>query len=157
MAEKHIYLVPTDGTADEFEAMVLGDRKPSPEEKAQMDKEWGAQVLPSRDRLQRARKFGVPIAMGSDMYLSIPHQTRGEASLNVLQAYADDGMPPMEVIQTATRNAAELLGLKERTGTLEVGKWADIIAVPGDPLKDISVLQHARFVMKGGIVIKNKQ
>jgi imidazolonepropionase-like amidohydrolase len=53
--------------------------------------------------------------------------------------------------------AFELLGLQEHLGTLEARKWADIIAVPGDPLKDIRTLQHAQFVMKGGIVIKNKR
>ena len=63
----------------------------------------------------------------------------------------------MEIVHAATSNAAELLGWKDRIGTLEVGKLADIIAVPGDPLKDVTSLVHAKFVMKGGVVIKNEK
>jgi imidazolonepropionase-like amidohydrolase len=63
----------------------------------------------------------------------------------------------MEIIHAATINAAELLGWKDRIGTLEVGKLADIVAVPGDPLKDITELERVKFVMKGGVVIKNEK
>jgi imidazolonepropionase-like amidohydrolase len=154
MAEKHIYLVPTDGTVDVFMEMTLGDRKPGAEEKAELEAGLSSFVRRSRDRLQRARKSGVPIAMGSDMYLSMPHRSRGEASLMVLQAYAESGMSPMEIIQAATHNGAELLGMQDRIGTLETGKLADIIAVPGDASKDIKALQHVKFVMKGGLVVR---
>jgi imidazolonepropionase-like amidohydrolase len=74
----------------------------------------------------------------------------------MVAAYAEEGMPPMEIIRAATKNAADLLGWQDRIGTLEKGKFADIIAVPGNPLKDASALQHANFVMKGGVVIKNE-
>jgi imidazolonepropionase-like amidohydrolase len=66
-------------------------------------------------------------------------------------------MTPLQIIQSATINAANLLaGERALFGSLEAGKFADIIAVEGDPLKDITVLEHVRFVMKGGRVIKNE-
>jgi imidazolonepropionase-like amidohydrolase len=64
-------------------------------------------------------------------------------------------MPPMEAIQTATSRAAEVLGWSDKLGTIEAGKWADIVAVSGDPLKDIKELQNVKFVMKAGVVYKN--
>lgn len=68
----------------------------------------------NRDRLQRARKLGVPIAAGSDMYLTMPDENRGQASLDRFDAYADEGMTPVEIIHAATSNAAELLDGKPR-------------------------------------------
>jgi imidazolonepropionase-like amidohydrolase len=157
MAQKHIFLVPTDGTVQEFLDMTFGTRQPSPEERKR-EEEWiKPHVAGNRDRLQRALKMGVPIAAGSDMYLTLPNKNRGQASLGVLAAYADEGMTPIEIIRAATSNAAELLGWQDRIGSLEVGKFADIIAVPGDPLKDVTALQHAKFVMKGGVVVKNEK
>ena len=66
------------------------------------------------------------------------------------------GLPPLVAIQAATVNAADLLGWSDRVGTLEPGKFADIVAVDGDPVADVSTLEHVRFVMKGGEVIKNQ-
>ena len=63
-------------------------------------------------------------------------------------------MTPMQAIQTATRSAATLLGWENRIGTLEAGKLADVIAVPGDPLADISAMNEPVFVMKNGVVYK---
>ena len=157
MAEKHIFLVPTDGTLQTFEDMTFGARQPSAEEKSRTEKEFQPFIERSRDRLRRARKMGVPIASGSDMYLTMPKQNRGQASLLVFEAYAEAGMTPMEIIQAATRNGAELLGMLDRIGTLEAGKLADIIAVAGDPLKGVKALERAKFVMKGGAVIKNEK
>jgi len=62
----------------------------------------------------------------------------------------------MEAIRSGTSEAAELLGWSDKMGTIERGKWADIVAVNGDPLKDISVLERVKFVMKGGVVYKNQ-
>jgi imidazolonepropionase-like amidohydrolase len=157
MADKHIFLVPTDGTVQTFLNMTFGTRQPGAEEKSRMEKEYQPFVERSRDRLRRARKMGVPIASGSDMYLTMPNLNRGQASLLVFEAYTEAGMSPLEIIQAATRNGAELLGMADKIGTLEAGKWADIIAVPGDPLKDVKVLERAKFVMKGGAVIKNEK
>ena len=66
----------------------------------------------------------------------------------------DWGMTPAQAIRAATVTASELLGMQNQIGTIEVGKYADIVAVPGDPLKDITVLQKVDFVMKGGVVDK---
>lgn len=156
MAQKHIFLVPTDGTVQEFLNMIFGHRQPTPEEQAEQEQWIKPYVAGNRDRLQRARKFGVPIAAGSDMYLTMPNEDRGQASLDMFDAYSAEGLTPLEIIHAATSNAAELLGWQKKIGTLEAGKYADIIAVPGDPLQDATTLKHARFVMKGGVVIKNE-
>jgi imidazolonepropionase-like amidohydrolase len=66
------------------------------------------------------------------------------------------GLPPLVAIQAATVNAADLLGWSDRVGTLEPGKFADIVGVDGDPVADVSSLEHVRFVMKGGEIIKNQ-
>ena len=66
------------------------------------------------------------------------------------------GMTPMQAIRSGTVVPAELLGWSDKVGTVERGKWADIVAVGGDPLKDISELERVKFVMKGGTVYKNE-
>jgi len=156
MAEKHIFLVPTDGTVKTFVDMSFGTRQPTESERAEREKQLAPYVKQAQERLRRAMKMGVPIAAGSDMYLSMPRMNRGEASLLVYESYAEAGMTPMEIIHAATRDAAELLGMQDRIGTLEPEKLADIIAVPGDPLKDIRALEHAKFVMKAGAVVASK-
>jgi imidazolonepropionase-like amidohydrolase len=157
MAAKHIYLVPTDGTLKTFEEMSSGTLQPTEAERSKAEQELGPFVKDEQDRLRRAIKFGVPIAAGSDMYLTMPGMNRGQASLLLYEAYAEAGMTPMQIIHAATRDAADLLGMKDRVGTLEAGKLADIIAVPGDPLNDVKALEHATFVMKGGTVIVEKE
>ncbi|MBV8206384.1 MAG: amidohydrolase family protein [Acidobacteria bacterium] len=114
---------------------------------------------PSRqlaDRLQRAMKIGVKIAMGSDLWLA-PRQGRtyGQEALLDLKFLAAEGMPNMDVIRTATLNAAEAMGASRAIGRIAPGMLADIIALSADPLRDISSLQDVRFVMKGGEVVKN--
>lgn len=64
-------------------------------------------------------------------------------------------MSPLDVIRSATVNAADLLGQSDRLGTIEAGKFVDIIAVDGDPLRDVKDLQKVRFVMKGGQMVRN--
>jgi len=155
MVEKHIFLVPTDGTLKTFVDMSFGTHHPTENERAEREKEYAPFVKQEQERLKRAVRLHVPVAAGSDMYLSMPRMTRGQASLLVYEAYAEAGMSPMEIIYSATRNAAELLGMQDRIGTLEPGKLADIISVPGDPLKDIRALEHAKFVMKGGTIVVN--
>ncbi|HQR35152.1 MAG TPA: amidohydrolase family protein [Blastocatellia bacterium] len=153
MAEKKIFLVPTDGTLDDYMA-IFGARKMSAEEEAQQRKNMEAGLKQLQSRVARAIKAGVRIAAGSDMYYAMPGKTRGQASLTMLGAYAQSGMSPLEIIRAATVNAAELLGWQNRIGAIEAGKFADIIATDGDPLKDIGELQKVKFVMKGGKVIK---
>ena len=65
------------------------------------------------------------------------------------------GLTPLQSIQAATINAADLLGWSDKIGAVESGKWADIIAVDGDPLQDVTTLERVKFVMKGGEVVKN--
>jgi imidazolonepropionase-like amidohydrolase len=149
MAAKHIYLVPTDFPAAYY--LSLG----RPSDSAAMRPGIERFTKGSRERLARAVRLGVPIAFGSDSYYHAEGKTRGQTSLMPLLAYAEAGMAPMQVIQAATVNAAELAGRGTRIGALEPGKLADIIAVPGDPTRDIAILARgATFVMKGGVVVK---
>jgi len=157
MVEKHIFLVPTDGTLKTIVDMSFGMRKPSETERAEREKAFEPWVKREQERLKRAIQAGVPIAAGSDMYLTMPGMTRGQASLLVYEAYAESGMTPMQIIHATTRNAAELLGMQDRVGTLEAGKLADIIAVPGDPTNDIRALEHVKFVMKDGVIVANNK
>jgi imidazolonepropionase-like amidohydrolase len=154
MAEKKIFLVPTDYPAEFY----LEAFSPNATAEQRKQQETGAKmfVASSRNRVQRAIKAGVRIAAGSDEYYKIPGKTRGQASLLMFRAYADDGMSPLEIIRSATVNAAELLGWQNRVGAIEANKFADIIAVEGDPLKDIKELEQVKFVMKGGTIIKNE-
>lgn len=62
----------------------------------------------------------------------------------------------MQAVRTATVTASELLGWSDKIGTVEAGKWADIVAVSGDPLKDVTELERVGFVMKGGMVLKKE-
>ena len=102
-------------------------------------------------------ELGVKIAAGSDMWFLYPGKTRGEATVLVLTSgLRAEGMPAPDVIRSMTVHAAELLGWQDRVGTLEPGKHADLIAVSGDPLQEIAELEHVKFVMKGGRVVKNE-
>ena len=97
-------------------------------------------------------KSGVKIALGTDAAV-YPHGMNAHE----LDVYVNDlGMTPLAAIQSATLNAADLMGWSDRTGSIEAGKWADIIAVPGDPLADVKILQSVPFVMKSGVVYKNE-
>jgi imidazolonepropionase-like amidohydrolase len=96
---------------------------------------------------QLAHKHGVKIAFGTDSGGSVTPRNKEEFDLLV-----QIGMTEMEAIETATVNTAALLGWQDRIGTLEVGKYADIIAVTGNPLEDISAMQEVVFVMKDGNV-----
>ncbi len=100
--------------------------------------------------MQRAHRKGVKIALGTDAGVG-RHGTNGrEFRLMVNLA----GLSPMEALVAGTRNAAELLGWSDRVGTLASGKLADIVAVPGDPIADITATERVLFVMKNGVVYK---
>jgi len=105
--------------------------------------------------MQRVMKSGVKFATGSDMWFDYPGKTRGQATAIMFGALRDLGMPPADIIRAATVNAAELLGWQGRVGSIEAGKLADVIAVTGDPLVDVTELERVQFVMKGGEVVKN--
>ena len=97
----------------------------------------------------KAYAAGVKIAFGTDTGVS-PHGENAKEFAYMVEA----GMPPLEAIRAATLRAAELIGRKEQLGSVEPGFQADLIAVEGDPLKDVSFLQRVRFVMKGGSVFR---
>ncbi len=100
----------------------------------------------------KAIKAGVKVALGTDAAV-YPHGLNAHE----LDVYVNQfGMSPLAAIQTGTINAADLMGWTDKVGTIEPGKWADIIAIDGDPLKDVKILQHVPFVMKSGIVYKNE-
>ena len=105
--------------------------------------------------VQRVMKSGVKFSAGSDMCWFYPGKTRGEASTEIFVNLRAAGMPAPDVIRAITTNAAEMLGWQDRIGSIEPGKFADLIAVAGDPVVDISELQRVEFVMKNGEVIKN--
>ena len=102
--------------------------------------------------VQRVLKSGVKFACGTDMCWYWPGKTCGQASITTLLNLRAAGMPALDVIRAITVNAAEMLGWQDKIGTLEPGKFADIVAVQGDPVADITELERVRFVMKGGTV-----
>jgi imidazolonepropionase-like amidohydrolase len=104
-----------------------------------------------KQNVKKAMQAGVKIAMGTDAAV-YPHGLNAHE----LEVYVQLGMTPLQAIQSATINDADLLGWPDKVGAIESGKWADIIAVDGDPLHDLTTLQHVRFVMKGGEVVKNE-
>jgi len=97
----------------------------------------------------KAYKAGVKIAFGTDAGV-YAHGKNWMEFVYMTEA----GMPPLEAIKCATVNASELIGISDKTGTIEPGKWADIIAVEGDPVQDIHAMGQVRFVMKEGVVYK---
>ncbi len=100
----------------------------------------------------RAIKAGVKVACGTDAAV-YPHGLNAHE----LDVYVNQfGMTPLAALQTATLNAADLMGWTDKTGSLEPGKWADVIAVQGDPLADVRILQHVPFVMKSGVIYKDE-
>ena len=154
MAEKKVYLVPTDFPVDDFAAVMHRPDMTADEEKAVRER-LEKMTAGIHDRLARAVKLGVPIAAGSDAYYALPGKTRGQAALGMFRAYADSGLKPIDILRAATLNAADLLDIQDRVGTLEAGKAADLIAVPGDPLADVRQLEKVVFVMKEGEVIRD--
>ena len=114
---------------------------------------WEQMVALEKVAFQKALKRGVKIAFGTDAGGS---DWKDLNQAREFQYYADYGMTPMQAIQTATIRAAEVLDWSDKVGTIEPGKWADLVAVSGDPLKDIKELQNVKFVMKAGVVYKNE-
>jgi imidazolonepropionase-like amidohydrolase len=106
-------------------------------------------------RVPRVLKSGVKFAAGSDMCWFYPGKTRGQATATMFRALHTAGMPPLDIIRAVTTSAAEMLGWQDRVGAVEPGKFADLVAVAGDPIADISELERVRFVMKDGKVVRN--
>lgn len=144
MKEHKTWLVPTvylaDWLIDNAEAIKL----PKPLlEKAKV-------VLPAaRQNIAHAIQQGVPVALGTDAAV-YPHGLNGRE----FAVYVKLGMTPLQAIRSGTVNASQLLGWSDRVGAIEAGKFADMIAVNGDPLKDVTELERVQWVMKGGAVVR---
>jgi imidazolonepropionase-like amidohydrolase len=113
---------------------------------------WPKMAQLQRDNFPKANKKGVKIALGTDAG-GFDWKELNQAK--EFEYYVQYGMTPMQAIRSGTAVTAELLGWSDKVGTIEAGKWADIVAVSGDPLKDITELQRVKFVMKAGVVYKN--
>jgi len=145
MAEKGTFLVPTLSAGEAVErAAKTGVLTGLRAEKALA----AAQAMRHAVRLAIATK--VPIALGTDAGVG-PHGANGHEFTLMVEW---GGMTPMQAIVAGTSNAARLLGWDRNVGTLTAGKWADVVAVPGDPTADIKVMEKPVFVMKNGIVYK---
>jgi imidazolonepropionase-like amidohydrolase len=143
MKKKHVYLVATV-FAGYWVGQHLDEYPPAIAEKAR------AASAQAQQMFQHAVKIGVPIAMGTDAGVE-PHGLNAtEFSL-----MTKNGMPPAQVLIAGTASGADLLGIADKTGTLEPGKFADIVAVPGNPLEDMHVTEHPVFVMKEGVIYRN--
>jgi imidazolonepropionase-like amidohydrolase len=139
MVQKRIYLVPTLYHYQD-------DRGKD------MKKYGGHSVAEVSERsFSRAVAQGVKIAFGSGVG-PFPHGTQNKEFVYMVKF----GMTPLQAIRAATSEAAQLLGWQDRVGTIDVGKFADLVAVEGDPISDITTLEHVKFVMKGGHVFKNE-
>jgi len=139
------YLVPTLFLGEYMEKNM--DRSDIPEYSKQKMRDVIAQM---RKNTGKAFAAGVKVAFGTDAAVYPHGLNAGE-----FHVYVQLGMTPLAAIQTATINASDLLGPKFQVGSLEPGKFADVVAVDGDPTKDITILEHVKFVMKGGTVYKN--
>ncbi len=100
-----------------------------------------------RENFKKAAEAGVKIAYGTDAGV-YPHGDNGKQMAKMVEW----GLTPMQAIQSATRNAADLLGRSKDVGSISIGRLADLVAVGGDPLKDLTEFERMRFVMKGGVV-----
>jgi imidazolonepropionase-like amidohydrolase len=145
MVERGTYLVPTLMAGEGVEKLAKsGVLKGLIAEKAL------AAAAAMRNGIRIAKKNNVKIAFGTDSGV-IPHGTNGHEFTLMVEW---GGLTPMESVMAGTMNAATLLGWDKRLGSLEPGKLADIVAVPGDPLKDIRKMESTVFVMKNGVVYK---
>jgi imidazolonepropionase-like amidohydrolase len=114
---------------------------------------WVKMVDLEKTAFQKALKKGVKIALGTD---AGGFDWREVNQAKEFTYYVNYGMTPMQAIRSGTSVAADLLGWADQMGSIEAGKYADLVAVTGDPLSDITELEHVKFVMKGGTVYKNE-
>jgi len=142
MREKQIFAVPTFTISDYFMQHAA-----TPADSARMQKSLDYHYA----EFQKQLAAGVPMAVGSDVG-PFPHGTQARE----LTLMAQHGMTPAQVLQADLINGAKLLDWEAEIGQLKPGYLADIIAVPANPLSDISVVEHVQFVMKGGTIIKGR-
>jgi imidazolonepropionase-like amidohydrolase len=146
MKAKGTFLVPTLGVVDASLDKHKNDPL-TPEQRKRRDD----YLQSMQQEIKLAMSLGVKIASGFDASVV---DSQGK-NADELIALTKRGMQPLEAIRAATLNAAELMGWQDKVGSIEAGRYADIIAVEGDPLTDIAALQQVKFVMKGGTVVKN--
>jgi imidazolonepropionase-like amidohydrolase len=146
LKQKGIYLVP-DIYTDEY-ILAEADHLGLPPKMIEKEKELRRHQLVN---WKRAIAVGVKLAFGTDAGV-YPHGQNAKQFHSLLEL----GLTPAQVIRMATTNAADLLGWSDRVGTLTPGHYADLIAVDGDPLADVTKLERVRFVMKGGVVVKGE-
>jgi imidazolonepropionase-like amidohydrolase len=140
MRDKQIFAVPTFSIVEYF-----ANHAASPTQA-----EWGQKMLKFHaEEFHKQLAAGVPMAVGSDVG-PFPHGTQAREFVLM----AKYGMPPLAVLQADLLNGAKLLGWQDQIGALKPGYWADVVAVPGDPLDDISALERVSFVMKGGVIYR---
>ncbi|MFN2397063.1 MAG: amidohydrolase family protein [Gemmatimonadaceae bacterium] len=145
MAQRGTYLVPTLMAGEAVDRLARnGVLKGLRAQKAL------AAAAAMRNGIKLAVANKVPIALGTDAGV-IPHGTNGH-EFTLLVEWG--GLTPMDAIVAGTMGSARLLGWEKHAGSLAPGKWADVVAVPGDPLKDIRAMESTVFVMKGGVVHK---
>lgn len=109
-----------------------------------------AAIASIHQTFQKALAMGIKIGLGTDAAV-YPHGRNTEE----FHQMVDLGMKPIDALKAGTSVDAELLGLADRIGTLEPGKLADVVAVPGDPVENIRATEHVFFVMKDGVIFKN--
>jgi imidazolonepropionase-like amidohydrolase len=143
MKSRGVALVPTDIDSLSLTRYVERTKRPASPGLTQF-------LESSRERLRRAMAAGVNIVAGSDNYISMG-VPQGEAARRVLFAYREAGMESIQILQSATINAARLIG-DQRLGVIKSGSLADLIAVDGDPTKDFASIEKVKFVMKNGKV-----
>ena len=147
MKAKGTFLVPTVGVIDASLEGYQNDGV-TPARKQRLDK----LLTDIENEIQMAKSLGVKMAAGFD---AAGPEGQGK-NANELVALTRRGLSPFEAIQAATANAAELLSWQDKVGALEPNLYADAIAVDGDPLTDITELERVKFVMKGGVVVKDE-
>jgi imidazolonepropionase-like amidohydrolase len=145
MKKNGTYLVPTLYLSDWF--MENAEKISTPADLMAKARD----VMPAaRKNIARAFAAGVKVGFGTDAAV-YPHGLNAHEFAVMVKL----GLTPLQAIQASTINDADLLGWSDKVGTIEPGKWADIVAVDGDPLADVTALERVKFVMKGGEVVKN--
>jgi imidazolonepropionase-like amidohydrolase len=154
MARKGIALVVTAWRGDSVRELYSKSLFLNEEDRAGVEGFISAWTAGNRALVTRARKAGVRIAAGSDMWFRYPEKTRGQATVIAFEGLQEAGLSPAEVLRAATIDAARVMGWEDRVGSLQAGRFADLIAVDGDPLAGLGALHGVRFVMKGGVVVR---